>query len=210
MSLVILNRSRIPSSPSPICAPSGGQSGEGGSLCQHSRPQEDLTELQNVGTEMLVMDVCGFLASPYPFTPFPVTASNVCGVPPFPTFSPCGFYGIDSTSPPPPFQGQCVTQAWHVIQSISFSCGQCLVQGQAHNSREANQSQSISLRGFVWAPGCAHRSRLEPWRHVGWSWGYHLANLQSLKRKPTHRAEESEMQNDWALVGSSEHRASCF
>lgn len=147
-----------------------------------------------------MVDVCGFLAGPYSFTPFPVTASNVCGGTTLPHLQSCGFHGTDSTSPPLPIPGTLCDQAWHVTRSISFS----VVQGQAHYSREANQSQPVSLWGFAWAPGCAHRSSFELWRRAGWSWGCHLANLRSLKTKPTHRAEDSKIQN-WVLVGSSEH-----
>ena len=54
--------------------------------------------ITDVGTETLVVDVCGFLASPFPYTLFPVTTSHVCGEPPLPTSIPCGFCGLGRTS----------------------------------------------------------------------------------------------------------------
>lgn len=95
--LVILNR-RIPSSPSPIWAPSAGQSGNCGFLYQHSGPWEDLTELQSVGTETLLVDMCGFLASPYPFTVSSNSLQCLWGShPPLPSV-PVGFVAL--TVPP--------------------------------------------------------------------------------------------------------------
>lgn len=129
--------------------------------------------------------------------------------PPSSAFSPCGFCGIDSTSPPPPFQVQCVTQPWHRNRA-SFSP---VVIDWFRDRRITHRRQiraNQSHFGVCSGSGCAHRSRLEPWRHVGWSWGCHLANTHSLKMNPTHRIAESEMQNNWVLVGSFEHWSSCF
>lgn len=58
----------------------------------------------DVGTEILVVDVCGFLASPSPFTPFSVTTSHVRGEPPLPTSIPCGFVAL-AVPPTTPIPG---------------------------------------------------------------------------------------------------------
>lgn len=162
MSSVFLNRSRIPSSPGLFALHLEGSLVNVAFRARASGPREDLTESQNVGTEIPVVDVCGFLAGPCSFTPFPVTTSNVCGGATLPHLQSRGFHGTDSTSLPPtlPVPGTLCDQAWHGIQSISFP----VVQGQTHHSREANQSQSVSLWGFAWAPGCALRSRFQLWR----------------------------------------------
>lgn len=71
----------------------------------------------------------------------------------------------------------------------------------------ANQSH---FGGFVWASGFAFKSTFEPWRHVGWHWGCHLAAMHGLKWSQTHGTAESKIKNNLVHVASLEHCSSRF
>lgn len=197
MSLVVLNGSKIPSSPSSIHAPSGGQSGECDFLRQPFGPREDFTELQNVGPETLVVDVCGFLASPCPFTPFPVTASNVCGGTTLPHLQVLWFLWCWQYLSITPHSRDGV---WPGLGMWSRASGSPVV-SDWFRGRHISQGRQIRANPFHFGglSGLLGLPSDPDWNHgeVGWSWGCHLANSHSWKC--SQQAEQQSVK--WRTTG---------